>query len=667
MKFLRYVALSMLIMQPLCLSAMTTRQKSDVIRQITTAFGNETSWFGDPKNSESLKALINKLGTVEKNSQQSYLKLLELKIEAALTLQKRSINSENTRSVEVKIKQEDITTKNLTPARNDTITQKEAIALIQSKIQDNSKKSAALQALLTLAMSDKSTLIKDSFGESVIIVKRSDVYTILAQYAEAETKKKAEKATVLKQDSADTTKDKPLLNYFESYKLLLDALNKTKINDLQMIRRAANNDLHSLSKSQRTVKKDDITYLHKDDVQAIIGFHSALNSLHNNQEETIAEENEGVVAGTLVGTPKGLVAVEKLKAGDLVLNYDLQTQKITKNKVQKIAKKTVDETVTITLANETIDVAPNHLFYLPLERTWIRAKNLTKNNIILNATDDKLAIIKAVEIIKKKTDVYALSVDNVHNFILSKHNILVHNVGTLIEVLKPVVKKSPIGPFVIAACIGGAWFLNYIQSKKASLEASPQSTETSPTSNFPGPLKPDDDGDENDNFIMDLTRITLKNLDPSIGDLKKLEKAVNAVKNLPGAMTKDGPITKLLENGFKGANEGQLATARGAAYEIEAAYHILRLGEEITSLGTKIVSRTASREVDITTKTRLIECKNIDWSKVDMAKLKSQLGSLKQIATDLGKECSVLSKQVIPDPVKEWLIKKGITFFEEFK
>jgi hypothetical protein len=74
-----------------------------------------------------------------------------------------------------------------------------------------------------------------------------------------------------------------------------------------------------------------------------------------------------------------------------------------------------------------------------------------------------------------------------------------------------------------------------------------------------------------------------------------------------------------------------------------------------------------TREFDIVTKNKLIECKNINWSKItlkDIDRARRKFANQEKIATSQGKIFEVHSKQLIPQDWKEWFVKKGITFFE---
>lgn len=157
--------------------------------------------------------------------------------------------------------------------------------------------------------------------------------------------------------------------------------------------------------------------------------------------------------------------------------------------------------------------------------------------------------------------------------------------------------------------------------------------------------------------------ISLAGYHYSLGNLQKLEEAANMFKTCPGAISKDGPLTNLLKYGAGEATAGNLGTARGAAYELEKAYDLARAGEEVIEFGRKI----GGRQFDIETPIKLIECKNIDWSKKvgDLAKrMQSTFAQQQQIAQAAGKTFEVHSKATVPANWRKWFERKGIILIE---
>lgn len=157
----------------------------------------------------------------------------------------------------------------------------------------------------------------------------------------------------------------------------------------------------------------------------------------------------------------------------------------------------------------------------------------------------------------------------------------------------------------------------------------------------------------------------LKNFNPSHYDPKiinpqVLAKAVETLKDIPGAMGSNGALKQILENAKLGLNAN--LSLKGMAYELEKALQLEALGEKILEFGKKII-----REFDIVTKTKLIECKNINWSELQLKKIQDLIGNFgqqKSIAEKIGMQFELHSKKSIPDYIKKMLIDKNITFIE---
>lgn len=153
-------------------------------------------------------------------------------------------------------------------------------------------------------------------------------------------------------------------------------------------------------------------------------------------------------------------------------------------------------------------------------------------------------------------------------------------------------------------------------------------------------------------------------LDSSLGNIQVLEAAVRIFADVPGAVGKDGPITKLLENGLAGASVGNLNVARGHAFELEKAYQLAKEGKKIIAFGQKRQAGSVVKEFDIILENTLIECKNINWLNEDFTRLTSLTGSRIKIAKELNKNFEFHSKNPIPDSFKTWLSKNNVPFFE---
>ncbi len=103
-------------------------------------------------------------------------------------------------------------------------------------------------------------------------------------------------------------------------------------------------------------------------------------------------------------------------------------------------------------------------------------------------------------------------------------------------------------------------------------------------------------------------------------------------------------------------------------YELEKALELIEQNEFPLEFGKHLKFETTSREFDIITSKRLIECKNIDWSQITGKKLEKMqivFGKQKKVAQGLGEIFEIHSKRSIPDTWKQWFRKKAIHFIED--
>jgi len=164
-------------------------------------------------------------------------------------------------------------------------------------------------------------------------------------------------------------------------------------------------------------------------------------------------------------------------------------------------------------------------------------------------------------------------------------------------------------------------------------------------------------------------------LSPALVDTNEFKKMFEFLKELPGAFkdaatklgnNENGALARVLRHGLLDSQE--LSTARGALYEVETAYKIAQYEERVIYLGEKIEVRgIGKREFDITTSTRLIECKDIDWGlKVgeEANDLGSKICQQALIAEKSGKTFQVYSKRPLTEEWKQWFTSKKITVIE---
>lgn len=135
--------------------------------------------------------------------------------------------------------------------------------------------------------------------------------------------------------------------------------------------------------------------------------------------------DEGFLAGTLIKTADDYQLIEKLSVGDLILSVDSEGQ-IVKSKIAKIQKTKAKSFVLINLDTQILLAAVGQKFYLPESKAWEKAKDLSLASQLL-AGNERLAA-KSLQLVEHPTEVFAISLDENHNFFATKSDVLVHNV-----------------------------------------------------------------------------------------------------------------------------------------------------------------------------------------------------------------------------------------------
>ncbi len=179
------------------------------------------------------------------------------------------------------------------------------------------------------------------------------------------------------------------------------------------------------------------------------------------------------------------------------------------------------------------------------------------------------------------------------------------------------------------------------------------------------------------NAVKNISRshhaFNLSEFDSSVGNIEKINEHFESLKKINGALDKDGPLTRFLEYGKKCQSSGSIAAAKGAAYELETALELLHELETLEfAKKVSLVDEATQRiirtfDIAIATATKYIECKNWYWDKVSPKKindLQSYIAELDKLAKQNSKLFQFYSKQPIPDFLKNWLLKKNISFIE---
>ena len=136
-----------------------------------------------------------------------------------------------------------------------------------------------------------------------------------------------------------------------------------------------------------------------------------------------------LIQGTLVKTPEGLVPIEQLCVGDVVLS--LQDNKIIHNRVGAIFSRTIAESYEVTTPTTSVRVSPSQRFYDPEIKQWICASQLSLHTRFLDANGNYLLCL-SYRRIEQAILAYELSLNAPHSFFITQAEIVVHNLAPII-------------------------------------------------------------------------------------------------------------------------------------------------------------------------------------------------------------------------------------------
>ena len=133
------------------------------------------------------------------------------------------------------------------------------------------------------------------------------------------------------------------------------------------------------------------------------------------------------IAGTTILTATGLVAIEKLAAGDKVISTNPDTLETAEKTVLETYVRQVDKLVHITINGEEIVTTDNHPFYVQ-SRGFIDAGNLLVGDKLISVNGDDLIIEDyQIELTEEPVSVYNFQVEDFHTYFVGECVVWVHN------------------------------------------------------------------------------------------------------------------------------------------------------------------------------------------------------------------------------------------------
>lgn len=134
---------------------------------------------------------------------------------------------------------------------------------------------------------------------------------------------------------------------------------------------------------------------------------------------------QGFIVGTLVKTPSGYCPIESLSFGDKVISYDLNNSCV-ECAIISVNSRVTDSLIELTVGDETILVEDDHQFYLPQRKYWAAASSLEAGDFLLKNCRELVSIDSAARV-SEPVKVYDLTVEQYHNFCVTREDILAHN------------------------------------------------------------------------------------------------------------------------------------------------------------------------------------------------------------------------------------------------
>ncbi len=134
----------------------------------------------------------------------------------------------------------------------------------------------------------------------------------------------------------------------------------------------------------------------------------------------------GFGAGTLIETPNGMVPIEQIRENDLIISRNKMDNTFVPKPVTACSKRITHRSIKLTTNKSSITVSPKQRFYLAKEQQWAFAKDLKPGQLLLQ-NGGTCATIADIEKIENDTEMYELSVQDLHNFCAADDKVVAHN------------------------------------------------------------------------------------------------------------------------------------------------------------------------------------------------------------------------------------------------
>lgn len=143
------------------------------------------------------------------------------------------------------------------------------------------------------------------------------------------------------------------------------------------------------------------------------------------------KECSSFLAGTLVWTDKGLLPIEKLAVGDIVMGRDDKTFEDAPQRISKLFSREVSRYYELDTGYEKILVTEEHPYWLQ-GQGWTPVAELKAGDVLARAEGD--IQVHKIKFIQGPASVYNFTVEKTHSYFVGPNKLWVHNVTCPLDV-----------------------------------------------------------------------------------------------------------------------------------------------------------------------------------------------------------------------------------------
>ena len=143
-----------------------------------------------------------------------------------------------------------------------------------------------------------------------------------------------------------------------------------------------------------------------------------------------------LVPGTVVHTSAGLVPIEKVQGGDLVLSHDVETAELTLKPVLMTTVRPPKSTIKMVTSQGTIEATAGHLWWA-CGLGWMKTRDLKPGMTLRTATGS--SILESLEVNPTPQTTHNLVVDGFHTYFVGQERVLSYDNSSL----KPTLRQLP--------------------------------------------------------------------------------------------------------------------------------------------------------------------------------------------------------------------------------